>query len=114
MMFGKTAAIAILAALAGGEAHAQSVGPLPAASRPSLNLTDARVSIGPARSSPLVADQPITNRTSIDHTFGPQQVTASVGYLCGLQPPSDRTPGPASTFGPISTFLGGKLTYAFK
>ena len=77
-----------------------------------MNLSDEHVSIG--LSQPHATGEPAINRTSVDHAFGPQQVTASVGYLCGLQPPSDRTPGPASTFGPISTFLGAKLTYAFK
>ncbi len=105
---------AILLTLAASAAHAQSVSSTPSNAKPALNLSDARVSIGYSRAPAPNTDAPATNRTSLDHTFGPQPVTASVGYLCGLEPPSDRTPGPASTFGPISTFLGGKLTYAFK
>ncbi len=108
----RTVGLGLIAALAAGAAQAQSMSPAGAQTKPGLNLSDAHVSIGLSR--PAAADEPITNRTSVDHTFGPDQVTASVGYLCGLQPPSDRTPGPASTFGPISTFLGAKLTYAFK
>ena len=89
-----------------GAAHAQ-IAPLTLAppAKPALSLSDDQVRIGSA---------PSTNRTSVDHTFGPQQATVSAGYLCGLEPPSDRTPGPASTFGPVSTFLGAKLTLAFK
>ena len=107
----RTAGLALIAALAFGGAHAQSISADPEA-KASLNLSDSRVNIGMSHAAP--ADGPVANRTSLDHTFGQPQVTASVGYLCGLQPPSDRTPGPASTFGPISTFLGAKLTYAFK
>ncbi len=110
----KAVAAAVLSALAAGAAHAQSAGPVPLQSHPALNLSDARVSIGRPASESAGPAPSVTNRTSVDHSFGPQNVTASVGYLCGLEPPSDRTPGPASTFGPISTFLGGKLTYAFK
>jgi hypothetical protein len=110
----KTISAAILLTLAAGAAHAQSASPAPLQTKPALNLSDARVSIGQPRSDSAGPSPSVTNRTSVDHTFGPQSVTASVGYLCGLEPPSDRTPGPASTFGPISTFLGGKLTYAFK
>jgi hypothetical protein len=108
----KTAGVAIMAALASSAAHAQSMSPAGPDTKAGLNLSDAHVSIGLSR--PASADAPLANRTSVEHTFGPEQVTASIGYLCGLQPPSDRTPGPASTFGPVSTFLGGKLTYAFK
>ncbi len=113
MSFSKTVGLAIALAMTFGGAHAQSLGMTPAP-KPPLNLSDARISIGAPPQFSSEAAAASTNRTSVDHTFGPQQVTASVGYLCGLEPPSDRTPGPASTFGPISTFLGGKLTYAFK
>ena len=98
-------AIAVLAAASA--AHAQTAPiTLPAQPKPALNLSDDRVAIG--------APAPVANRTAVEHTLGPQNVTVAAGYLCGLQPPSGRTPGPASTFGPISTFLGGKLSYAFK
>ena len=105
-------ALALIAALASEGAHAQAMTPAGPAGTGPLNLTDDHVSIGLPH--PKATGEPGANRTSVDHAFGPRQVTASVGYLCGLQPPSDRTPGPASTFGPISTFLGAKLSYAFR
>lgn len=101
------AATTILALAQAGAVFAQTARP-PEPTKPALNLSDAHVSIGPA------GGQVTANRTSVDRTFGPQALTVSAGYLCGLQPLSDRTPGPASTFGPVSTFLGGKLSYAFK
>jgi hypothetical protein len=88
--------------------------PIPGGPKPVLNLSDPRLSFVPPAAPSDSAAAPSVNRTSIEHAFGPQQVTAAVGYLCGLQALPDRTPGPASTFGPLSTFLGGKLTYAFK
>ncbi|HUO21623.1 MAG TPA: hypothetical protein VMU59_03830 [Caulobacteraceae bacterium] len=83
---------------------------LPPQPKPALVLSDGVVSIGDASSKP---DPQPTNRTSVARQFGPQ-ATVSAGYLCGLTPLSDRTPGPASTFGPVGTFLGGQLTLAFK
>src|ERR1700761_8830004 len=109
--FAPALAFALLAA--GSVAHAE-IAPsgLPSQPKSALNLSDDRVTIGAA--APVGPDTPVANRTSVEHTFGPQKMTVEAGYLCGLQPPSDHTPGPASTFGPISTFLGGKLSYAFK
>ncbi len=103
----------VAAALAGpaGAALAQQAPiTLPPQPKAPLVLSDGVVSIG----GPAHPDQPVANRTSVDHQFGPQRVMVSAGYLCGLTPLSDRTPGPASTFGPVGTFLGGKLTYDFK
>jgi hypothetical protein len=37
-----------------------------------------------------------------------------VGYLCGLQPGPNESGGPASTFDPEGTFLGGQFKLAFK
>ena len=106
------AALAFALLAAASAAHAENALVSLPQSKPALNLSDDRVSIG---TPPLAgAMTPVSNRTSVEHTFGPQKLTVSAGYLCGLEPPSDRTPGPASTFGPISTFLGTKLSYAFK
>ncbi len=115
MSNGRMAILAFISALASGAAHAQSVSAIPEdPTKPALNLSDPRLSFAPPSAPSNSADGPFVNRTSIEHTFGPQPITAAVGYLCGLQPLTDRTSGPASTFGPLSTFLGGKLTYAFK
>ncbi|HVY35243.1 MAG TPA: hypothetical protein VG960_12580 [Caulobacteraceae bacterium] len=105
-------ALSLLASLIAGAAQAQTPIYLSPQPKPLFNLSDPRLSIAPRH--PAATGEPPANRTSVDHTFGPQKVTAAVGFLCGLEPLSDRTPGPASTFGPVGTFLGGKLTYAFK
>ena len=63
----------------------------------------------PAGGPPLNMTMP----TAVDRRFGPD-ATASVGFLCGLEPaPRDNT-GAGSTFGPVGTFLGGKLSYTFR
>ena len=100
---------ALLAAPAGAALAQQAPITLPAQPKPALVLSDGVVSLG-ASSKP---DPAPANRTSVAQQIGPQ-ATVSAGYLCGLTPLSDRTPGPASTFGPVGTFLGGQLTYAFK
>ena len=112
MNLSQSIGVALITALTAGAAQAQTPSPLGAQSKPAFNLSDPRLFIGSPR--PAATGEPPANRTSVEHTFGPQKITAAVGYLCGLEPLSDRTPGPASTFGPISTFLGAKLTYAFK
>jgi hypothetical protein len=57
------------------------------------------------------------NRTAIDHRFGEAGPTGSLGYLCGIDKLRHDDPqrgGPASSFGREGTFLGAKLSYAFR
>ena len=56
-------------------------------------------------------------RTSVDHSFSPRGLTGSAGYLCGVNssaPGAEDIGGPASSFGRGTTFLGAKLSYAFR
>lgn len=52
-------------------------------------------------------------KTAIDHRFA-SEALGSVGYLCGRQPGPHEDSGPASASGPEGTFLGGKLSLAFR
>ncbi len=105
----RTALLALTALAAAASAHAETAPISLAPALKPLNLSDARVSIGPPPTG-----APPANRTSVEQRFGPDAMMGSLGFLCGLEPHSDRSPGPASTFGPVGTFLGGKLSYAFK
>jgi hypothetical protein len=63
------------------------------------------------------ANQAVAARTEIDRRFGAEGVSGSLGYLCGIDSyPHDfpQARGPASSYGRESTFLGAKLSYAFK
>ena len=56
-------------------------------------------------------------KTAVDHRFASSGLMGSVGYLCGIDSFShDAMPlrGPAISYGRESTFLGAKLSYAFK
>jgi hypothetical protein len=55
--------------------------------------------------------------TAVDRRFASDRVVGSVGYLCGLDSHAFGDPGsrgPASGFDREDTFLGAKLSYAFK
>ena len=53
-------------------------------------------------------------RTSVERRLGSQAVTASAGFLCGLQP-GQTDNGAAAAFGsdPHGRFVGAKLSWAF-
>ena len=55
--------------------------------------------------------------TAVDRRFASDRVVGSVGYLCGLDSHAfgdAESRGPASGFDREDTFLGAKLSYAFK
>ena len=55
--------------------------------------------------------------TALDRRFASDRVVGQVGYLCGLDSHAFGDPGsrgPASGFDREDTFLGAKLSYAFK
>jgi hypothetical protein len=104
----------------GSAAHAADAPAAPAMSKinwsaePKLNLTDSRLAL----TSPYAQQNPVVDRhgiavTAVDAKIGPNK-TASVGYLCGLQPGPNEAGGPASAFTPEGTFLGGQFKLAFK
>jgi hypothetical protein len=112
--------LALGAACLAGAAAAQSdddlraavLKPSPAAARPALDLSR----LNTTSASPDAGD-PDAAKTAVDHRFVGSGLTGSVGYLCGLDSyPHDAMPlrGPASSYGRDSTFLGAKLSYAFR
>jgi hypothetical protein len=81
---------------------------------PAIDISDPHKSID----SPYGQRNPAVDRhgaaqTAIGYQFSPAG-QASVGYLCGLQPGPNESGGPASTFDPEGTFLGGQFKLAFK
>ena len=121
--FGLILICALVAAGAGG-ALAQPAGQSldPRLARAGVPITPAAESVGPHIVLPLRYVQAETPplpgfaKTAIDHRFaaGEQaRVTGSVGYLCGLRPSPNETNGPVSSYEPVGTFLGAKVSYAF-
>ena len=99
-----TAALASLA----GAAHAQTsltsavfAGPAP------------RVSIAPQIAEANALRQAGIARTSVDRSFA-RTATASLGFLCGLQPRAEAAIGSAHGFDSQGRFLGAKLSFAFR
>jgi hypothetical protein len=109
----------IIAALAlASAADAQTAAPAPVkinwSPAPAISIADPRLAIA----SPYGLQNPSVDRhgvaqTAIDHAIGPTS-QASVGYLCGLQPGPNEAGGPASSYHPEGTFLGGQFKLAFK
>lgn len=103
--------------LSGAAAQAQPLvlTPVPAkAGKPALDLT-----IGRARGMSSFAEVSALRaagmaKTSLDRRFAGDDATASVGFLCGLQPSQDRSGGgTARGEDPHGRFLGAKLSRAF-
>lgn len=102
-------ALVLAAALMGSAAQAQT----PPAPRP-LDLSALRPDQAAAydRSNALRAAG--IARTSVDRRFGRDDVTGSLGFLCGLQPRADKDLGAAHGYDPNGRFLGAKLSFAFR
>lgn len=116
-----------------GVAHAQSPGPAPdlltahlrhpamrtpmqsrLADRP-LNLTRHSAVFDVAYANPGPARIPGIARTSVDRKLASDDVTGSLGFLCGLEPGSGKQ-GVAAARGydPSGRFVGAKLKFAFR
>ena len=94
-------------------AEAALISPNPSAARPVLHLSAFAISYA----RPDAPGAPGVAKTSVDHRFGSDGVVGSVGYLCGVNsvaPGADEQRGPASAYGSGSTYLGAKLSYAFR
>ena len=72
-----------------------------------------RVSIAPRIAQANVLRQAGIAKTSVDHSFA-GKATASLGFLCGLQPRADEAIGSAHGFDSQGRFLGAKLSFAFR
>ena len=120
-------ALALAGALLATTAHAQTATPpaqpfqtgaiLAAASLDPFSAVRARpvADISAARMTfahPSTVAETGFPQNSIDRPFANRSL-AQIGYLCGLQPGPDDNRGVASSYEPIGTFLGAKLTVAF-
>lgn len=72
-----------------------------------------RVSIAPEIAQANALRAAGIARTSVDHSFA-GKATASLGFLCGLQPRADEAIGSAHGFDSQGRFLGAKLSFAFR
>lgn len=72
-----------------------------------------RVSIAPRVAEANALRAAGIARTSVDHSFA-GRATASLGFLCGLQPRADEAIGSAHGFDSQGRFLGAKLSFAFR
>ncbi len=72
-----------------------------------------RVSIAPEIAQANALRQAGIAKTSVDHSFA-GKATASLGFLCGLQPRADESIGSAHGFDSQGRFLGAKLSFAFR
>ncbi|MDZ4369962.1 MAG: hypothetical protein U1C74_00880 [Phenylobacterium sp.] len=113
--------VAGLAALVGlslaGTAAAQPVSPeralaLAVRERPA---PDIRISYSPEVAEALALRRAGLAKTSVDRRLGDDDMTGSLGFLCGIQPGADRG-GAAAARGvdPHGRFLGAKLSLAFR
>ncbi|MFZ3008478.1 MAG: hypothetical protein WA047_20125 [Phenylobacterium sp.] len=73
----------------------------------------ARVSIAPEIAQANALRAAGIAKTSVDHSFS-RTATASLGFLCGLQPRADEAIGSAHGFDSQGRFLGAKLSFAFR
>ncbi len=116
-----------IAASAGG-AHAQSVSAADILAQAIIAPTPRERLASPVAGSALDLSRPHAARfgqanplpagiarTSIDHRFEDDEATASLGYLCGLNP-GQKMSGAAGAAGydPMGKFLGAKLSFAFR
>lgn len=83
------------------------------AGRPSIDLTGPAAAIALPYAQDGASGFSEFPRTAVDHSFAPDKLTGSVGYLCGLHPGPDGGRGPASSSDAVGTFLGAKLSLAF-
>ena len=72
-----------------------------------------RISIAPRIAQANVLRQAGIAKTSVDHSFA-GKATASLGFLCGLQPRADEAIGSAHGFDSQGRFLGAKFSLSFR
>lgn len=118
-MFGRSLATGVGLALVAGTAAAEPLSPsqaLAQAVRPDLARAPVvRLSIDPADAQSHALRRAGIARTAIDRRLSGEDVTGSLGFLCGIQPGADRN-GAAAARGvdPTGRFVGAKLSLAFR
>ena len=116
-----------------GVAHAQSIAPAPdlltahlkqpltgaplqswPTERP-LNLTRQNAVFNVVYANPGPTRIPGIARTSVDRKLASDDVTGSLGFLCGLEPGSGKQGAAAARgYDPTGRFVGAKLKFAFR
>ncbi|MDB5436642.1 MAG: hypothetical protein JWR47_2899 [Phenylobacterium sp.] len=84
--------------------------------RPAADLADPLDPLAPTAVQASSVESAVFAKTAVDHRFGPREdITGSVGFLCGLQPGHNEAGG-AAAYGvdPHGRFLGAKLSFAFR
>ena len=114
-----TMGAAMLLAIVAGAAHAETTGRTLISRadgwtvRPAADLSTATFAPADIKAGEAAAKMAGFAKTALDHHFASETV-GSVGYLCGRQPHTREDNGPASASGPEGTFLGAKLSLAFR
>ncbi|WP_304178348.1 hypothetical protein [Phenylobacterium aquaticum] len=114
----RLALFVLLASLGAAAAQAQPTDPR-------LALDAAVMATGPAPQVRLTLAEPYAQayamkqagvaRTSVDRRLRSEDVTGSLGFLCGLQPGAERSGAAAANgYDPSGRFLGAKLSFAFR
>jgi hypothetical protein len=88
----------------------------PQSSRPAPDLADPLDPMAPTVRQARTVESVVFAKTALDHRFaGRQDVTGSVGFLCGLKP-GHNDGGGAAAYGvdPHGRFVGAKLSFAFR
>lgn len=86
-----------------------------AAAVPKLDLTSPHTSFDVAYSRAPAARIPGVARTSVDKRLGAEDLTGSLGFLCGLEPGAGSQGAAAARgYDPSGRFLGAKLKLAFR
>jgi hypothetical protein len=88
----------------------------PGAARLMADLADPLDPLAPTSVQASSVESAVFAKTAVDHRFGRREdVTGSVGFLCGLQPGHNEAGGAAAYgFDPHGRFVGAKLSFAFR
>lgn len=87
-----------------------------AASRPAPDLANPLDPLAPTAIQANAMQSAVFAKTAVEHRFSRRQdITGSLGFLCGLQPGHTESGG-AGAYGtdPHGRFVGAKLSFAFR
>jgi opacity protein-like surface antigen len=114
----RLALIVLAVSLSAAAAQAQSVNPrtaLDAAVLASGPAPQVRLTLAEPYAQAYAMKQAGVARTSVDRRLRSEDVTGSLGFLCGLQPGAERSGAAAANgYDPSGRFLGAKLSFAFR
>ncbi len=113
----KTAVIAVAGLLVAGAAHARTDNAtvvLNTTVRPILKDLQVRITLAEPYAEAYALRRAVIARTSIEQWLTSEDITGSLGFLCGLQSGSKRRNETAYSYDPNGRFLGAKLSLAFR